>query len=176
MNLRVLESISLKSTIRSSLRTSNSYLSWLKVRFQHWLVTLTSLETACRVIHQSRPEIGPVWYPLACECLSHQLLSMDGRPKKEVNFWLRNNDSSFLTPFLSVYVRQKREYLMSEIVKWYIFFSNIVENLHKIDSFTKGKLLHNIPTFIICTLYLLISKLLSRIFHVNYSVIQAILT
>ena len=128
MNLRVLESVSLKSTIRSCFRTSNSYLSWLKVRFQHWLVSLTSLETACRATHQSRPEIGPVWYPLACECLSHQLLSMDGPPKKVINFWLKNNVSSFhlrswvFTPFLSVYVRQKREYLMSEIVKWYIFF------------------------------------------------------
>ena len=123
MNLRVLESVSLKSTIRSCFRTSNSYLSWLKVRFQHWLVSLTSLETACRAIHQSRPKIGPFWYPLACECLSHQLLSMDGPPKKVINFWLKNNVSSFhlrswvFTPFLSVYVRQKREYLMSEIVK-----------------------------------------------------------
>ena len=110
MNLRVLESISFKSTIRSSFRTSNSYLSWLKVRFQHWLVSLTSLETAYRAIHQSRPEIGPVWYPPACECLFHQLLLMDGRPKKEVHFWLKKIVSSFhlrswvFTPFLSVYV------------------------------------------------------------------------
>ena len=59
-----------------------SHLSWLKVRFQHWLASLTSLETACRAIHQSRPKTGPVWYPQACEYLYRQLLSMDGPPKK----------------------------------------------------------------------------------------------